>query len=238
MSTGHRSGEERTPAELKKILAQGDTQKLVDEHFTLDNRYDIPDLGGCSVDRETVYIDRTFAAAVRAGKVKVPHLSAQDILNAIATHEHVEACIVDGDNPIDLYHEAHEYATTAEHEHVCSLGADPERYEAALKEWIERAEHEDPTNPPRDLWCAPYLDEPDADDQRQLKMFRAKNVVDAFKVSKASVKYDKAKGEDCCGECEHWMRNTKQDAGHNAMCEGVSGLVRDTRWCTRFEEMD
>lgn len=235
MSAGHLRGEERSPAELRKILAEGDTAKLLAQPVKVDCSHDIPDLGGISVDRRTVYLDRKFVEDLKAGKIHVPGMTWPQVMACIGRHEHVEKSIIDGDNPIETYLPAHELATVAEHEKV----PDPARYEAALKPAIKRAEHEDPKNPPRDLWCGPYLDDPDADDKRQLRIFRAKGVMDAFKVSKVSVSYRMArmatKPDVCCIKCSMWERDTVQDGGALAQCEIVSGLVRKDRLCDRFE---
>ena len=60
------------------------------------------------------------------------------------------------------------------------LRVDPKRYEGAIAPALDRCAKRDPDNPPRDLWCGPYLDQPTARDQEILRIFRAKGVADAF----------------------------------------------------------
>src|SRR6266851_533215 len=75
----------------------------------------------------------------------------------------------------------------------------------------------DPDNPPRDLWCGPYLDPPTARDQEILRIFRAKGVADAFKASKPAAEY--GIGAEKCRDCRHFA------GGKLGECEKVCGLV-------------
>jgi hypothetical protein len=81
----------------------------------------------------------------------------------------------------------------------------------------------DPENPPRDLWCGPYLDDPDKRDLALLRIFRAKGVVDAFKASKIDADY--GIGETECRDCRYY------GGGTFSTCEKVCGIVRANRHC-------
>jgi hypothetical protein len=227
MSTGHRRYEEKTTSQLYALL--GNTGVLKAQPVKLDCSHDVPDAGGISVDRKTVYIDRRFAAAIKSGAVRVRGMTPGQIIQAITEHEHTEKVVMDGDNPVDTYPPAHEYATAAEHDFVRKLGVDPARYEADILDALKSAERRDPENPPHDLWCGPYLDDPDANDKRVLAIFRRKGVGDAFKRSKKDVGYGVGANE--CRRCRHFEGN-----GDLAPCEIVSGLVRRDRQCEEYAE--
>jgi hypothetical protein len=63
---------------------------------------------------------------------------------------------------------------------------------------------------------------------------RALGVVDAFKLSKESVRYSKSTGADQCRRCRHWQPDLQQASFGLAMCNIVSGSVRNDRLCTKF----
>lgn len=232
MSVGHLRYEKKSKAELYAILGEGDTAKFKAQPVKLDVSHDVADTGGISVDRKTVFIDQTFYAEVQSGKVRIRNMSPRQITERIIDHEHTEKCVMDGDNPVDTYPPAHEFATTDEHEGVEEItGKDGDvDYEPALAPAIRRcmkrflAKGRD-ANPPKELWCAPHLDDPSPDDEKVLAILRAKGVDDAFKKSKKSVHYGVAAHE--CKACRHFG----DGSGSLRKCELVSGLVRDTRGC-------
>jgi hypothetical protein len=228
MSTGHLRGERKTVRDLYEMLGEGDTPRLYAKPVELDTSHDIPYAGGISVDGRTVHIDHTLYAEVMNGAVRVRGMTPKQLVRAWIEHEHTEKSLSDGDNPVDVYQAAHGFATAKEEEFVRLLGRDPAAYEEAIRPALERCLARDPRNPPRDLWCGPYLDEPDARDLVILRIFRAKGVVDAHKVSKISVRY--GIGGDECRKCRHF------GGGLIAPCEIVCGLVRANRQCDKFAE--
>jgi hypothetical protein len=198
-------------------------------HHTVIDTKQIPDTAGYSVMGENFYRDRVLVEAVHGGHITVPNMTKEQILDAILLHERVEKSILDADNPIDDYLGAHEFATMAEHEYVRSLNAKPYQYEAALKSVIKFNETKHLTDVPLDLCCAPYLDEPDAEDKRALKEMLALGVEDAGKQSKEKVDYGKAKkGGDQCLRCASWMSGEQVEL---SPCRRVDGAVRWDRWC-------
>lgn len=229
MSTGNRLEQPKSKAELNRMLGLGDTGELAARSFSLDTEHDIPDLGGISVDGKTVYIDRTFVADLKAGRVRVPGLSWRQVLDVICEHEHIEWAIAAGDNPVDVYEAAHPFALRAEYNELETLGADVERVEESLKPSIRKAERENPKNPPKDLWCSPYTDQPDADDKRVLRRFISKGVIDASKQSKREVHY--GFGDTKCRECVMYQQTDKD----MSPCDLVCGLVRWDRQCDKWK---
>jgi hypothetical protein len=224
MSTGHLHGDEtKSDADLHKMLGEGDTPDLYGRKVKLDTSHDIPYAGGSSVDGKTVYIDRTAYREVLDGKVRVRGMTGRQIIDMWIEHEHTEWAVDAGDNPVDTYSAAHAFATANEHHHVAVFGINPERYEAAIRPAIERCIKRDPENPPRDLWCGPYLDDPTPRDKELLRIFRAKGVLDAFKASKITAGY--GIGDRECKDCRYF------GGGELASCEKVCGLVRANRHC-------
>jgi hypothetical protein len=227
MSTGHRS-EAKPTAELYRMLGERDTNDLYARAVKLDTEHDVPYGGGVSVDGKTVYIDQTLYAQVMSGAVAVRGMTPRQIIQAWIEHEHTEWAVDAGDNPADTYGACHGFATAKEERFVKQLGVDPERYEAAIRPALDKCARRDPKNPPRDLWCGPYLDNPDARDQELLRSFRAKGVEDAFKRSKIDVHY--GLGAERCKTCKHF------GGGELAQCQIVCGLVRADRQCDEYEK--
>ena len=235
MSVGHLRYETKPRAELFEMLGRGDTPALLAQPVKVDHSRDVPDTGGIGVDRKTVYIDEGFYNEVMQGLVRVRGMSARQLITCIVEHEHTEKSVMDGDNPVNTYPPAHEYATGQEHEVVKEItGRDPQAYEDEIKEGITRclrrfiARGRAAANPPKDLWCGPYLDDPDADDEKVLAILRAKGVEDAHKVSKETVGY--GIGPEACRDCAMFA----EGSGPLRKCEIVSGLVRDKLWCGRW----
>jgi hypothetical protein len=238
VSTGHRTkarsrasstryGEEKPQGDLFQMLGEGDTPALYARNVNLDTDHDVPYAGGNSVDGRTVYIDRALYRELMDYRTQLRGMTARQIAQAIAEHEHTEWAIDAGDNPVDAYLAAHGFAIAAEHKFVRMLRIDPERYERALAPALARCLARDPKNPPRDLWCGPYLDDPTPRDRALLRIFRAKGVVDALKASKVAANY--GIGARACGDCRHYS------GGECGTCEKVCGIVRANRQCDRWE---
>ena len=232
MAIGHKKYEKKSTAELFKILGENDTPKIYAKPVTLNTDYDIPYGGGVSVDGKTVYIDRTLFREVQDGKVCVRGISPKQLIRAWIEHEHTEKSIAEGDNASDAYPPCHEFATAKEERFVTNLlgPGTAERYEDAIAPALDQCAARDPRRPPKDLWCAPYIDDPTPRDKELLRIFRAKGVTDAHKKSKQSCEY--GIGAEECKACAHFERPGQE----LSTCEIVSGLVRDNRWCKWWTE--
>jgi hypothetical protein len=222
MSTGHRRNASKTDAELYQMLGQGDTSALYAKKVALDTAHDIPYAGGVSVDGKMVYIVRRLYGdvidgnACRARNVVRGRSFRPGSSTSTRKSPSTTATI-----PSTLG--AHGFGTAKEHAFVRLLRVDPKRYEGAIAPALDRCAKRDPHNPPRDLWCGPYLDQPTARDQEILRIFRAKGVADAFKASKLAVEY--GIGAEKCRDCRHFA------GGRLGECEKVCGLVRWNRRC-------
>jgi hypothetical protein len=165
MSSGHhhhhRRGGGKIDAdreqELRQLLDNPQFAAAVAAYRNEDDSRDIPYLGGSDNQGTTVFFDRQFVDAIKAGKVKIDgkHIDPRP---ALKVHESVEGA------EIRLLHfdytRAHDIATIAERHAVAHLGWDWTKYEAALAPFIRIDERETITNPPANLLLDPYRGTP------------------------------------------------------------------------------
>lgn len=243
MSVGHahrRPNPLSHTRELQHLLKTGGAPALMKRWNKLNLDYDIPYTAGYNVAGTTRFADRDFVRSLYEpeyaekilGAVIDTGLSPEDTLECCLWHEAVEKVILDADNPINSYEEAHEFATAAEHERVRQKGGTPLKYERGLERIIKFNLSKPLESVPQDYACAPMLDDPDASDKRLIRELRRLKVLDAFKLSKKSVDYGKSTGPTHCSICAHW-----EGTGNGALaeCGLVDGLVRDTNGCNEFE---
>lgn len=230
---------EATIDDLYRALGSGDTPELFARPYAVDTEHDVPNGGGCSLDRKTVYLDRTLYAQAKDGAFKASGLSGEQIIERWLDHEFVENCIIAGDNPVDTYYPAHERALRFEHEGVLAIlgrkdgAAKIRRYEETIWPALLACYHRSIAKPPLDLWCGPNLDDPSERDEEILARLAKLGVVDARKRSKYDVRYGVAKHH--CRDCRHWSpKAMSQEHGQIAACEAVSGPVRADRGCSVF----
>lgn len=244
MSIGHRlvTEEELTQAsigELYEVLGEQDTPFLFERSFNLDTDHDIPSGGGNSLDRKTKYIDRVLYQEVMDGAFKATDLTPQQIIDRWLDHEHTEKCIADGDNAVDDYLPCHRRALRKEHEGVLDIlgtknaAAKIAKYEETIWPGLLRCYHRPIKKPPKDLWCAPILDQPTERDKEILETFIKLGVVDASKRPKYDLHY--GFGPNNCDQCRGWNPElVSQENGHIAACHMVSGIVRWDRHCDKW----
>ena len=238
MSAGHshsRRLSKAHPEELKKLMAEPTAAAMLANPPKLVMDKQISDTGGYPVIGNWRYIDIDFVNAVKSGQLKVPGMTAAQILHAVFLHEFLERVLLDADNPIDSYLAAHEFATLFEHTYVRSLGVTPRVYEDAIEPFIKHNETKDLTHPALDLDCAPMIDDPDANDLKSLKMLQGLGVPDASKKSKEKMQYGKSTSNDKCAGCSNWQGARSADL---SPCNIVSGAVRLDRWCLAFATME
>lgn len=240
MSIGHRLADEELSessiAELYSALGERDTPQLYERSYRVDNNFDVPSGAGNSIDRKTVYIDRTLYQEVMDNEFEKTELTPQQIIDNWIDHEHTEKCLVDGDNAVDNYLPGHRRSLRREHERVLVvLGKSNAKekvrnYEAVIWPALLRCYHREIKRPPKDLWCAPWLDQPTERDQEILEEFRKLGVTDANKRAKYDVHY--GYGPMNCVDCRMWKPDlVSQEHGQIAACSAVTGLVRDNRHC-------
>lgn len=139
--------------ELHALVDNPEFAKAVSSYRNEDDTKDIPYLGGSDTDGTTVFFDRAFAAAVKAGQVKIDGKPI-DPRPALKVHESIEGAA------IRLLHfdytKAHDLATIAERHTVAHLGWSWDKYQDALKPFIRGEESETIHDPPANLLLAPY----------------------------------------------------------------------------------
>jgi hypothetical protein len=246
VTIGHRRDhEELTDTSLYELysqLGQRDTPKLYELPYLIDTEHDIPTGAGNSIDRKTVYIDKTLYQETMDGAFKATQLTPEQIVARWVDHEHTEVCLADGDNGLDLYIPCHDRALRKEHEGVLTIlppknAAEAtktlETYEATIWPALVRCYHRPIWNPPTDLWCAPLLDKPTERDEEILEIIRRYGVLDAHRFSKYDVHY--GFGETKCEDCRGWYPElVSQDRGMLAGCRRINGLVRADRTCDMY----
>lgn len=239
VARGHSRPNLRHPQELQELLSKADAPALMQRWAKLDTDHDVPDVAGYNVAGTTRYLDRdVFQALLDPDHAKAvgvaidTGLTPDQTIECILRHEGIEKVLLDGDNDIDSYEAAHEFATTGEHEQVRAFGGSPIRYERGLKEAIAFCAGKKLEQPPKDLACAPVLDDPDKNDKRVIKALQRRGVADAFKRSKETVGYSRSTGADRCGGCAQWQGAR---GATTSPCDQVEGIVRPDRWCRLFE---
>lgn len=240
MSVGHiKKFSDKSDKELYAMLGLGDTPKLYAKKFTYNFLCDCPYGGGNSILGDVAYIDRTLYRELTSGRVSVKGMTYKQIIAAWGEHEHTEWAIEMGDNPCDSYQPSHEFATRKEDRYVEKLPVSSDRYEEEVKPALVRCRDRfirlgRKAQPPKDLWCGPVLDHPDAYDRKIIQILRACGVQDAFKTSKPDVHY--GIGENECIDCAMFQRHKRGPLPGQVLrpCMLVSGLVRDSRHCDRW----
>jgi hypothetical protein len=244
MSIGHRALDneelsDATSSELYRALGDRNTPELFEKPYKVDTDYDIPFGAGNSVDRKTIYIDRTLYQEVMDNALSKTGLTPVQIIGLWCEHEHTEKAIVDGDNPVDNYYPAHTRALRMEHRHLLTIVGHKNRedkirhYEECIWPALVKCYHRDIKKPPKDLWCAPVLDDPAPRDEEIVEQFRRLGVVDAHKKTKYETHYQP--GPRHCEDCRYWNPEyLQQQNGEMASCKIVNGLVRKFMHCDHF----
>lgn len=227
-------------AQLYETLGERDTARLFAEPYRVDVSYDIPFGAGNSVDRKTKYVDRGLYREVMDGEFKATGLDPQQIIDRWLDHEHCEKCVVDGDNPVDIYPGAHVRGLAKEHEGVLAILGHANAltkirtYETVIWPGLQRCYNRPVQRVPKDLWVAPLMDEPDDRDRDILKRMVSLGVIDASKRSKYDTHYGIAEQE--CHNCTMWRPDKlSQENGKLAFCTVVTGLARENRHCDFFK---
>lgn len=232
MSVGHRLEDwelsDTSLYDLYHELGANDTPYLFDQPFKLDTEHDWPAAGGMSIDRKTVYIDRTLYQQVMDNEFKACGLLPDQLVYGWIRHERIENAIIKGDNPVDLYYPAHCRALAAEHEMYEFYGADPAKVEEVIWPALRACYKRPPKKPPLDAWCGVYTDDAGPEEESILEQLVKLNVIDARKRSKYEVSYG-IRGRRC-DRCRNRDEKVFKQ-GKLFGCTIVSGSVRDNRGC-------
>jgi hypothetical protein len=245
MSAGHphrRFNKLAHTRELRHLLTSGGAPELMRRWNKFDFDHDIPYLCGYNVQGTTRFADRDFMhclddprhAEQLIGQAIDTGLSINDTIECCLWHEAIEKVLLDADNPIDDYEEAHEFASAGEDEKVKQKGGNPLRYNRGLERIIKWCQEKPIKTVPHDLDCAPYLDDQDNEDHTLIKVLKGLHIPDAFKCSKNAVDYGLARGQTHCSVCRNWQG---PQVAQLTLCAKVEGLARNDRGCKLFEPM-
>jgi hypothetical protein len=233
VTIGHRLEDEELSDtslyELYSILGERDTPYLFDQPYKLDTEHDWPTGGGNTVDRKIIGIDRTLYQQVMDNEFKASGLEPMHIINGWVQHEHIERCIIDGDNPIDTYRPGHLRALAREHEFYRFLGGDIPKIEKVFWPALVACYNRPVRKPHPAMWCGPLLDNAGERDEEILAQLQKLGVKDAFKRSKYDAHY--GVGPDHCGDCINY-----RGKGDIEPCKVVNGLVREDRHCDFYQD--
>jgi hypothetical protein len=215
--------------ELYSILGERDTPYLFDQPYKLDTEHDWPTGGGNTVDRKIIGIDRTLYSQVMDNEFKASGLEPIHIINGWLQHEHVELCIIDGDNAIDTYRPGHLRALAREHEFYRFLGADISKVEKVFWPALVACYDRPVRKPNVGMWCGPLLDNAGERDEEILSQLQKLGVKDAFKRSKYDAHYGFGPGH--CDDCHNFLGK-----GEIEPCRVINGLVRASRHCDFYQD--
>ena len=118
----------------------------------IDNSHDVPYGAGASNEGNTVHIDRHIPRS--DPNLKLPNGEPADLYKYLAIHELTEKRAMDVGTP---YEQAHiGVATPAERAAVEADGLNWKEYERIMDGYLDHIEHENPKNPPPNLYLKPY----------------------------------------------------------------------------------
>ena len=216
-------------------------QKLYNDRAVMDhyyqpweiNRdYDIPYLGGYSVDGKTIYLDRhlpdeiTFEQDGRKYKFNPSE--------TIPYHERFEKAVMDTLGW--SYSHAHRAANANERRNVLPLGLPWEAYNKSLEPYIKADEHEKLKKCPPDLDMRPYY-EPPVDHKLVDHLEKAMDGGDLRK-NKKEVNYSPGHKDSHCGPVAKWDGGDCEHFISPHGCCKVRGYINPSYWCKLFEKND
>jgi hypothetical protein len=197
MSSGHLiKGESLGDREFDKAMAHPKVRQRLARHVSLSRDWDIPYLGGYSMDGRTIYLDRHLPRRFLYRGRQV------DTDRFLILHEEIEKTLID---MLDMhYAHAHEIATRAEENAVREAGIDVNWYRKMLKPLIKADALERLLRVPGALDMTPYR-EGKVDQALLRRMQHAMNYPGpAGKLSDEVAGYHKGPGAHGhhCGICE------------------------------------
>jgi len=134
------------------------TTKEVIDNPVVDRSHDVPYMAGGSVPLEdpTVYIDRHVPEKQTVGGITFDPADPWIVHENVEQHT-MEMLIKGGMDAQEAYRVAHfEFAEKAEQAWYRAHGIDQEAAEAEQQSWLPQIQHENPENPPPNLYKKPY----------------------------------------------------------------------------------
>ena len=204
---------------LEKLMSDRDVITRLYQNHEINRDYDLPYLGGYSVDGKTIYLDRHLPDKVI---FEVDGKSYDiDPVRFLCNHEKFEKAVMDALGW--AYSAAHEAATGYERRSVLAAGIPWRGYQNAMKHFIKADEAEALQKVPANLDMKPYYSPP-PDRGLIARMEKAmKGGEGPKKHTKAEVDYGPGHAKTNCGGCKHF------EAPHG--CELVRGFIEAKDWC-------
>lgn len=227
---GHRHSHGISTATMQKLY---NDRGVMDNYYrpdTVNKDYDIPYLGGYSVDGKSIYLDRHLPDEVsfeQDGR-KYKFRPAE----TIPYHERFEKAIMDALGW--EYSHAHRAANANERRHVMSMGLPWEAYQKSLEPYIKADEHEKLQKCPPDLDMRPYYDPP-VDHKLVDHLEKAMDGGDLRK-DKKEVRYSQGHKDSHCGPVAKWDGGSCEHFAAPHGCCKVRGYISPSYWCELFEE--
>jgi hypothetical protein len=234
MSSGHRHDEGfgLNSQALDRLLNNDNIRSELFEQRQIDKSFDIPYLGGYSVDGKTIYFDRHLPDTI-----KLKRDSQQIEFNPIEIlrlHESFEKTLIDVLH-ID-YAQAHKAATAYERRGLLTRYGPGwwDAYQSCMEKYIKADEHEKLKRLPKDLDLLPYLSPPT--DHKLLECIY--KVIGVKKVSKEEAEYKQGKPSRHCGPDASWPHGYCRSYMKDNQCRKVYGYIRTHAICALYERDD
>ncbi len=211
---------------LERLMRNPEVMSRLFQPSEVNRDYDIPYLGGISVDAKTVYLDRHLPNQLTLDVDGRRHTF--DPAPFICAHERFEKAVMDGVGW--EYPHAHEAANGYERRHVILAGLPWRDYQKSLEPFIKADEKEALEKVPGNLEMRPYL-APPVDNALIARMEKAMGGSKARKHSKADVRYGEGMATSHCGPVAKWPHGACEHFEAPNSCQLVRGYIKPSGWC-------
>lgn len=226
MSSGHaHHGVKLGDHEVDQALANPSVRRQLARTPRFDRSWDVPYLGGYSVDGRTVYLDRHLPKTLIYRGAK--HGYPVDIDRFLILHEEVEKALID---QLEFsYAHAHEVATRAEENAVRAAGIEVGWYRKALKPFIKADARERLLRVPNELDMTPYRAPPMSEPLLKRIAAAQKDPGAPGKIKPAEAHYGPGHAHSHCALCAHFRAPNR--------CDVLQGSVQPNGWCEYFAKI-
>lgn len=235
MSAGHRhKGMGMGSHVIEKLLSDKEVVQRLYASHEINRDYDIPYLGGYSVDGKIIYFDRHLPDKISFDVDGKEYTYFPDIY--LKQHEAFEKAVMGALGW--SYSAAHEAATGYERRAVIAGGLPWDGYQKSLKPYIKADQHEKLEKLPKDLDLQPYYEQPV--DHALVARIKAAmgGGKEAGKQNKADVKYSEGMPSSHCGPVDKWPKGRCKHFEVPHSCCLVKGYIKPNYWCELWEKSD
>jgi hypothetical protein len=234
MSAGHRHNEGggQSSQVIDRFLANPEFLAVLWRPRETDRTYDLPYLGGTSVDDSKIYFDRHLPEKLAYHQDGKKH--EFNPCHFIHFHE----CFERGTMDVigwDYAH-AHQAATGYERRKVISAGLSWPDYNRAVEKYVKASEHEKIKKVPPDLDMRPYY-APPVNKKLVARMQECMGTSEGKK-SKSEVDYSEGMAKSHCGPVSRWSNGECEHFQTPNGCALVRGWIDPKYWCKLWEKSD